>query len=186
MKTLGGRACVIVLLVLFFDQILKLWVKTNLNIGDEIIITNWFILHFLENNGFAFGYEFFGGVGKLILTFFRIFAAIIILKWLIELIKKGGEVWFVYSFALIFAGAIGNIIDSVFYGVIFNYSPMFYGKVVDMFYFPLISGFWPDWVPFLGGQGFVFFRPVFNIADSSITIGSVLLLLVYLKKGGGK
>ena len=173
-------SCIIVFSIVFVDQLLKVFIKTTFNIGEEFQITDWFILHFLENNGFAFGYEFFGKPGKLILTLFRLGASIFIFFWLNKLIVEYNNnkiSWgAVCGVSLVFAGAVGNIIDSVFYGLLFDYSPLFYGKVVDMFYFPLFSGFWPDWVPFLGGDYFVFFRPVFNVADASITIGAVFLL----------
>ena len=173
-------SCVIIFSIIFIDQALKIFIKTTFNIGEELKITEWFILHFLENNGFAFGYEFFGKPGKLILTLFRLGASIFIFFWLNKLIVEYNNnkiSWgAICGVSLVFAGAVGNIIDSVFYGLLFDYSPLFYGKVVDMFYFPLFSGFWPDWVPFLGGDYFVFFRPVFNVADASITIGAVFLL----------
>ena len=171
---------VLIFCVVFVDQSLKIFIKTNFELGENYKITDWFILHFLENNGFAFGYEFFGRPGKLILTIFRLFASVFIFWWLkglvLEYNKNNMGLGAVCGLSLVFAGAIGNIIDSVFYGLIFDYSPLFYGKVVDMFYFPLFSGFWPSWFPFFGGDYFVFFRPVFNIADASITIGAAFLL----------
>jgi signal peptidase II len=173
-------SCIIVFSIVFVDQLLKVFIKTTFNIGEEFQITDWFILHFLENNGFAFGYEFFGKPGKLILTLFRLGASVFIFFWLNKLVVEynNNKIGWgaVCGLSLVFAGAVGNIIDSVFYGLLFDYSPLFYGKVVDMFYFPLFSGFWPNWVPFLGGDYFVFFRPVFNVADASITIGAVFLL----------
>ena len=171
---------VLILFVVFVDQSLKIFIKTSFELGENYKITDWFFLHFLENNGFAFGYEFFGKPGKLILTVFRLFASVFIFWWLkglvLEYNKSNMGLGAVCGLSLVFAGAIGNIIDSVFYGLIFDYSPLFYGKVVDMFYFPLFSGFWPNWFPFFGGDYFVFFRPVFNIADASITVGAVFLL----------
>ena len=146
-----------------------------MNIGDEIVVTNWFIIHFVENNGFAFGWEFFGSAGKLFLTIFRVVFAFFVFRWLRDLIKENGSRWVVFSMALIFAGAVGNIIDSVFYGPIYGYAPLFFGRVVDMFYFPLFSGTYPDWVPFFGGNDFVFFRFIFNLADSFITVGLSLI-----------
>ena len=177
----GARvSAVIIFSVIFIDQALKIFIKTNFNLGEELKITDWFILHFLENNGFAFGYEFFGRPGKLMLTLFRLGASIFIFFWLKILVlgysKNKISLGAICGLSLVFAGAVGNIIDSVFYGLLFDYSPLFYGKVVDMFYFPIISGFWPDWVPFLAGDYFIFFRPVFNVADTSITIGAVFLL----------
>ena len=177
----GARiSAVIIFSVVFIDQALKIFIKTNFSLGEEFKITDWFILHFLENNGFAFGYEFFGRPGKLMLTLFRLGASIFIFFWLKILVLRysNNEISLgaICGLSLVFAGAVGNIIDSVFYGLLFDYSPLFYGKVVDMFYFPIISGFWPDWVPFLAGDYFIFFRPVFNVADTSITIGAVFLL----------
>ena len=167
-------------------------------LGDEFRIAgNWFIIHFVENNGMAFGFEFAGVYGKLFLSLFRIFAVIGIGWYLIHLLRKELPLGFLISIALIFTGAMGNIIDSVFYGVIFDhsygqvasvfpqgggYSSLLHGKVVDMFYFPIINGFYPDWIPILGGREFVFFRPVFNIADSSITLGIFSILLFYRRQ----
>jgi signal peptidase II len=187
---------VIVFLILTADQILKFWIKTNMSLGDEIVVfRNWFILHFVENNGMAFGFEFAGEYGKIFLSIFRILAVIAIGWYLFKLTKeKEIPFGFLASIALIFAGAIGNIIDSLFYGLIFNhsygqvagifpegggYSGFLHGRVVDMFYFPLINGHYPDWIPFVGGRDFIFFRPVFNIADSSITVGIFSILLFY-------
>ena len=167
--------------ILFLDQFLKIWIKLNLSVGDEIIITNWFLLHFVENNGFAFGYEFFGFWGKFFLTLFRIIFVVFVFRWFLVLLKEGVHWGVIFSFLLILAGAIGNIIDSVFYGVLFGYAPLFFGKVVDMFYFPLVTGVYPGWVPVLGDQSFVFFRFIFNIADSAITVGAFMLLVFYKK-----
>ncbi len=167
-------------------------------LGDEFRIAgNWFIIHFVENNGMAFGFEFAGAYGKMFLSLFRIVAVIGIGWYLLHLLKKNLPLGFLVSIALIFSGAMGNIIDSVFYGVIFDhsygqvaslfpegggYSSLLHGKVVDMFYFPIINGFYPDWVPLLGGREFVFFRPVFNIADSSISLGIFSILLFYRRQ----
>jgi len=190
------KSLLIVFLILIADQALKIWIKTSLSHGDEIIVfKNWFILHFVENNGMAFGFEFAGEYGKLFLSLFRIFAVVAIGWYLFKLAKqKEVPFGFVISIALIFAGAIGNIIDSLFYGLIFNdsfgqvatlfpegggYAGFLHGRVVDMFYFPLIEGRYPEWVPFLGGNPFLSFRPVFNIADSAITVGIFTILLFY-------
>lgn len=167
-----------------------------MSLGDEIVVfKNWFILHFVENNGMAFGFEFAGEYGKIFLSVFRILAVFAIGWYLFKLTKeKEIPFGFLVSIALIFAGAIGNILDSLFYGMIFNhsygqvasvfpegggYSDFLHGRVVDMFYFPLINGHYPDWIPFIGGRDFIFFRPVFNIADSSITVGIFSILLFY-------
>ena len=162
-------------------------------LGQEFHIAgDWFIIHFTENNGMAFGLEFAGEYGKLALSLFRIFAIGGIGWYLNHLVKNKAHVVLISSIAFIFAGALGNIIDSTFYGVIFSssefqlaslfpaeggYSSLLHGKVVDMFYFPILKGHFPDWVPFWGGDYFTFFRPVFNIADASISIGVILILL---------
>ncbi|MCD4789535.1 MAG: lipoprotein signal peptidase [Bacteroidales bacterium] len=192
------KAAFIILLVLIADQVFKIWVKTHMTIGQEIpVIGNWFIIHFTENEGMAFGMRFGGNFGKLFLSIFRIFAVIIIGGYLIRLTKKKEKTGLILSLSLIFAGALGNIIDSAFYGMIFSeskfhevailfpseggYSSFLHGKVVDMLYFPVIKGYYPTWFPFWGGNDFIFFRPVFNIADSSITIG-VFILIIFQKK----
>ncbi len=195
------RLSLIVLFILVMDQVFKIWIKTHLALGDEIVIfKNWFIIHFVENNGMAFGFEFAGEYGKMFLSVFRIIAVIAI-GWYMVKLSKNKEVpfGFLVCIALILAGAFGNIIDSLFYGMIFNhsygqvaelfppgggYSDFLHGRVVDMLYFPLLEGFYPDWLPFLGGKEFVFFRPVFNIADSSITIGIFAIIIFYRKQFG--
>jgi signal peptidase II len=186
-----------VTLILIADQILKFWIKMNMSLGEEFpVIGNWFLIHFVENNGMAFGFEFAGQYGKIFLSIFRILAVIAIGWYMLKLIKKGLPMGFIACVSLIFAGAIGNIIDSAFYGLIFSdsygkvatlfpegggYASFLHGRVVDMFYFPLIQGRYPDWFPFWGGNDFLFFRPVFNIADSSITVGIFSILIFYRK-----
>ncbi|MFN5323483.1 MAG: lipoprotein signal peptidase [Bacteroidota bacterium] len=187
------RPLLLILLVLVVDQTLKFWIKTNMYLGQEYHVAgNWFIIHFTENNGMAFGLEFAGEYGKLFLSLFRIVAVCGIGWYLFKLVKESVHPLLITSMSLILAGAIGNIIDSAFYGMLFSssdfrlaeflpadggYSSFLHGKVVDMFYFPIFSGFFPDWVPFWGGDYFIFFRPVFNIADASISIGVGLILV---------
>lgn len=175
------KPLIAILVILLADQVLKTWVKTNMFIGQEFqIIQDFFIIHFTENNGMAFGMEFGGEAGKLALSLFRIIAVFGIGYGLHHLIKHKYHRGLIMNVALIFAGALGNIIDSVFYGIIYNYEKIFHGRVVDMFYFPIFSGVFPQWFPVWGGEEFIFFRPVFNIADASISIG-VILILIYQK-----
>jgi signal peptidase II len=187
----------VVMLILIADQILKIWVKTHFYLGeDRKVFGDWFILHFVENRGMAFGFEFAGRFGKVLLTLFRLVAATAIMFYLLKLVKKGIPTGLVISISMIFAGAVGNIIDSAFYGVFFTdsfgrvaeflprgggYETFLHGSVVDMFYFPIIKGTWPAWSPFNAGEPFLFFRPVFNIADSCITVGITLILIFYRK-----
>lgn len=192
------KSILIIFLVLIADQVLKIWIKTHMTLGQEINVAgNWFILHFTENEGMAFGLTFGGTTGKLILSIFRIIAVIFIGYYIYRLRKRSPHPGLIISFSLIMAGALGNIIDSAFYGIIFSqssyhtvaamfppeggYNSFLHGKVVDMLYFPVIETVMPEWVPFWGGEQFIFFRPVFNIADSSITTG-VFLLLIFQKK----
>ena len=191
------KSILIVTLILVADQVLKIWIKTTMSLGEEFsVLGNWFIIHFVENNGMAFGFEFAGQYGKIFLSVFRIFAVFAIGWYMLKLIRKDLPMGFVACISLIFAGAIGNIIDSAFYGLIFSdsyghvatlfpegggYASFLHGRVVDMFYFPLIHGRYPEWIPFVGGNDFLFFRPVFNIADSSITIGIFSILIFYRK-----
>ncbi len=197
MLSVFKKPVVIVLLVLFIDQSLKIWVKTHMMLGEEFnVIGNWFIIHFIENNGMAFGMELAGKFGKVILSVFRIVAVIGIGYYLYQLTKKKAPTGLIISISLVLAGAIGNIIDSALYGMIFNdsypqvaslfpveggYATFLHGKVVDMFYFPLLEGNFPRWLPFWGGDRYVFFRPVFNVADSAITVGIALILLFQRK-----
>ena len=179
MKIFGLNPWFFVLVLVCFDQTLKIFIKSNFYLGEQLEVFSWFSFYFVENNGFAFGYEFFGGWGKLLLTTIRIVFVIIIFKWIVDFIKLDQNRFVLLAFLLIFSGAIGNIIDSVFYGVFFGYAPLFFGRVVDMFYFPLFSGTYPEWLPFVGGNDFIFFKYIFNLADSYITCGAALLLIFY-------
>lgn len=187
-------AVTVVFLLLLIDQLSKIWVKTHMGLYDTIPVTDWFRIYFVENNGMAFGIE---AGGKLFLSLFRVIAVVLIIFYIRRLIKDNYKTGFIVCVTLVLAGASGNIIDSIFYGVIFEasypghiaslvpwgegYSSLLHGKVVDMLYFPLFSGTWPDWVPMVGGQEFLFFRFIFNIADSAITVGVILILLFYRK-----
>jgi signal peptidase II len=168
----------VAILVIIIDQIVKTWVRTHMLLGEEIhFFGSRGMLHYTENNGMAFGMELGGTFGKLMLTLFRIVAVCGIGYGLYYLIKHKYHRGLIMNVALIFAGAMGNIIDSTFYGVIYQRESLFHGRVVDMFYFPLFSGNFPAWLPIWGGEDFVFFRPVFNVADSAISIGVILILL---------
>ena len=182
-----------------FDQALKIWVKTNMMYAEEfgILGLSWARLHFVENEGMAFGISFGGDGGKLALSLFRLVAVAFLIYILRTLIKSKEKTGLIICFALILAGAIGNIIDSAFYGMIFTessyhgppavmfpdeggYAPFLYGRVVDMFYFPMIDVILPEWMPFWGGDRFQFFKPVFNVADSAISAGVISMLLFHL------
>jgi signal peptidase II len=166
-------------LVLFLDQWFKLYIKNNFYLGEEkSILGDWFKLHFTENYGMAFGFEFGGKTGKYFLTFFRIIFVGLLGYYVKTLLDKNTREWYIYGWVLIIAGALGNIIDSVFYGVYFGYDSWFHGRVVDMLYFPLIHTTIPASWPFWAGEDFEFFRPVFNIADAAISIGFVVILLL--------
>ena len=184
-------AVLTILIAIVLDQVIKIYVKTHFILGEEVLIFDWFRIHFVENNGMAMGFEFGGRTGKLFLTLFRIIAVGLIIYWLSSTIKRKVNNAVVIGISLIFSGAVGNIIDSIFYGVIFNHpkhsvsklfpettqGEFFYGKVVDMFYFPIWEGILPDWIPFIGGEMYTFFQYIFNPADSYITIGVVLLFI---------
>jgi len=191
------KSVLIIFLVLLADQILKIWVKTHMILGQgEPLLGNWFILHFTENPGMAFGMQFGGMTGKILLSVFRLVFSVVIFVYILKLIRTKAHPWFIYSLSLVFAGAVGNIIDSAFYGMIFNkshhqiatlfppeggYAGFLKGHVVDMLYFPVIEGRFPEWFPFWKGEAFTFFQPVFNIADSAITIG-VFIILIFQKR----
>lgn len=190
----GRLAVLIIIVVLAVDQIIKLTVKTHMYMHQRIHVTDWFYILFTENPGMAFGWELFD---KIFLTSFRIFAVAVIIYILCRAINKKMPIGLIICLSLVLAGAVGNIIDCVFYGLIFNnpipphvarfvpfgtgYESAFQGRVVDMFYFPLIDTNWPDWMPWIGGKHFIFFSPVFNFADASISCGIVALLLFYHK-----
>ncbi len=198
--TKGQLSVLIIFSVLVIDQIIKVLVKTGMYLHENIrVCGNWFYIYFTENNGMAFGMEIFG---KLFLTSFRIIAVGLIGYYIYKVVKKNVKTGYIVCLSLILAGALGNIIDCVFYGVIFGpsvpegyinsslatympadggYSTWLYGKVVDMFYFPIIDTTWPSWIPVVGGNHFIFFSPIFNFADASISCGIIALLLFYSK-----
>lgn len=195
MKNKTLLSVLLIVAILIVDQIIKICVKTNMMLGEEFLVMGqeWFRIHFVENNGMAFGIEMLGGsIGKLFLSLFRIVAIVAIALFLRKLCKMEVSTMLVVCVSMVFAGAMGNVIDCVFYGVVFDtslghvasflpeaggYSTWMQGRVVDMFYFPLIDGYIPDWVPIWGGEQFLFFRPVFNFADASISVGIVMLIL---------
>ena len=189
-KQKGIVVFVIVALLLAIDQIIKIEVKTNMRLHESIQITNWFYITFIENNGMAYGMTL---INKLVLSIFRICAIGVLIFYLYKQIVNNARMTYVILLALVTAGALGNLIDCMFYGLIFNasspfytsyfvnfgdgYAPFLMGKVVDMFYFPLIVTTWPEWMPVVGGDEFIFFSPVFNFADSCISVGMALLLI---------
>lgn len=195
-----------VFLVLFVDQFIKLYIKAHYPLGEVGRLADWCIIHFTENPGMAFGFEFGGAAGKLTLSIFRILACTAGAFYIRHIIKQGEHKLFVFSVSLILAGAMGNILDSAFYGLLFDkgtlynaefgeylpydgiarmngqgYAPAMFGCVVDMFYFPVFNGQFPDWLPLWGGEDFQFFRPIFNLADASISFG-VLIIILFQKK----
>lgn len=189
-------AVAIVVAILLIDQIIKIEVKTNMTLGEAKRVTDWFYIEFIENNGMAYGIKF---INKLVLSLFRLFAIGFIGYYLAKIIKKDvAPLGYIVLIAMVLAGAAGNLIDCLFYGLVFDastpftvsqfvpfgegYSTFLHGKVVDMFYFPIIQTTWPEWVPYFGGSEYVFFSPVFNFADACISVGVVALLLFYRKQ----
>lgn len=190
--TNGRMAILLVIAILLIDQLIKIWVKTNMTLHESIQIADWFKICFIENNGMAYGME----IGsKLLLSIFRIIMIGVLGYYLYLQVRKKARTGYIVCLSMVVAGAVGNMIDCMFYGLIFNassdfytsyfvpfgtgYAPFLMGKVVDMFYFPLIVTTWPQWMPFVGGEDFIFFSPIFNFADASISVGFVLLLLFF-------
>jgi signal peptidase II len=191
----GWLAATVVAIILIVDQAIKIWVKTHMALHEQIEILSWFKLVFIENNGMAYGMEF---GSKLVLSLFRIVAVGILSYYIVKQVRKQARWGYILCLSMVLAGAAGNIIDSMFYGLMFNgsseyyvsyfvpfgtgYAPFLMGKVVDMFYFPLIVTTWPEWVPWVGDEPYIFFSPIFNFADSAISVAVVLLLLFYRKE----
>ena len=179
----GNKLLILGILLVVIDQVIKIVVKTNMQIGQHIyVIGNWFQILFIENEGMAFGMKFGGAVGKFLLSFFRIGLFAALCWWISTLVKKSTvPTGVIVGLTLITAGAFGNIIDSLFYGLIFGYAPFMFGRVVDMFFFPIIDTTWQTWMPFVGGNHFLFFAPVFNFADSCVTVGALYLIFFQYK-----
>lgn len=193
--TKGRLATLIVIAILLIDQAIKIWVKTSMTLHESIHVTDWFYITFIENMGMAFGMQL---GSKIVLSLFRVFAISALTYYIWLEVRRKSRTGYIVCLAMVLAGAIGNLIDCLFYGMIFcesspfyvsyfvpfgtGYAPLLMGKVVDMFYFPLIETEWPLWMPFVGGEHFVFFSPVFNFADASISVSVVLLLLFYRKE----
>ena len=193
--TKGRLAVILVAAILLIDQAIKIWVKTHMALHESIHITNWFYIAFIENNGMAYGFQF---GSKLLLSLFRIVAISALGYYVWLQVRRNARTGYIVTLSMILAGAIGNLIDCMFYGLVFEastaysvagfvpfgdgYSTFLMGKVVDMFYFPLIVTTYPDWFPVYGGEEFIFFSPVFNFADSSISVGVVALLLFFRKE----
>ena len=179
MKISKGKFLILLgVLLVVIDQVIKVLVKTNMSIGDSIhVFGDWFQIYFIENEGMAFGMKFGGAVGKFLLSLFRIVLFGFLVWWISRLLKKDDTPFGVtVGLTMITAGALGNIIDCLFYGLIWDYAPFMFGRVVDMFYFPIIDTVFPDWMPLIGGHPFRFFAPVFNFADSCVTCGALYLL----------
>ena len=193
----GWLAVILTLAILIIDQVIKIEVKTHMCLHQSIRITDWFYINFIENSGMAYGMTF---INKLVLSLFRIVAVSVIGYYLWKQVKEKARYGYIVCLAMILAGAAGNIFDSMFYGLCFNasspyyvsyfvpfgqgYAPFLMGKVVDMFYFPIIDTYWPQWMPFVGGDHFIFFSPVFNFADACISVGVIVLLLFYRRELG--
>ena len=191
----GWLAAIVVVGAIVIDQLIKIWVKTNMTLHESIRVFDWFYISFIENNGMAYGMQ----IGsKLALSLFRVAAIGLLAYYLWLQVHNKARTGYIVCLAMVLAGAVGNLIDCMFYGMMFNassphylsyfvpfgsgYAPFLMGRVVDMFYFPLIVTTWPEWVPYWGGDEFVFFSPVFNFADANISVGVVLLLLFYHKE----
>ena len=190
--TKGRLATLIIVAILLIDQAIKIWVKTSMTLHESIRVTDWFYITFIENMGMAFGMQL---GSKIVLSLVRVVAIGVLGYYIWQQVKRNARTGYIVCLSLVLAGAAGNLIDCMFYGMMFNesspyylsylvdfgtgYAPFLMGKVVDMFYFPLIETEWPTWMPFVGGQHFVFFSPVFNFADASISVSVVLLLLFY-------
>ena len=195
--TKGRLATILVVAILLIDQAIKLWVKTSMHLHESIHVFDWFYISFIENNGMAYGMQL---GSKLVLSLFRVVAISVLAYYLWQQVRKQVRWGYIVCLSMILAGATGNLIDCMFYGLCFDastpynvasfvgfgqgYAPFLMGKVVDMFYFPLIVTTWPDWVPWWGGDEFIFFSPVFNFADASISVGVVALLLFFRKEIG--
>ena len=193
--TKGRLATLIVIAILLIDQTIKIWVKTSMMLHESIHVTDWFYITFIENMGMAFGMQL---GSKIVLSLFRVFAISALTYYIWFEVRRKSRTGYIVCLAMVLAGALGNLIDCLFYGLVFcesspfyvsyfvpfgtGYAPFLMGKVVDMFYFPLIETEWPLWMPFVGGEHFVFFSPVFNFADASISVSVVLLLLFYRKE----
>ena len=193
--TKGRVAVLVILAILLIDQAIKIWVKTSMTLHESIHITDWFYIAFIENNGMAFGMQL---GSKIVLSLFRVVAIALLSYYIFQQVRRQAKTGYIILLSMVLAGAAGNLIDCMFYGLMFNasspyylsyfvpfgtgYAPFLLGKVVDMFYFPLIESDWPHWVPFVGGDHFIFFSPVFNFADACISVSVVWLLLFYRKE----